>query len=164
VRRSLLAALGTPDLRRLQVSWSVSAAGAWVFFVVLAIYAYDVGGATAVGVAALVRMLPAGIAAPFAGLLVDRHSRRVILEGRVVVERDGTRLADRARGDFFGELAALDWGAGFGYARLATVTATEPLRLLVLAPAHLARLMAENPGIDEQVRRAVRERLPTTAD
>ena len=88
----------------------------------------------------------------------------VILEGRAVVDRDGRRLGDRARGDFFGELAALDWGAGFGYARLATVTATEPLRLLVLAPAHLARLMAENPDIDEQVRRAVRERLPTTAD
>jgi hypothetical protein len=32
VRRSPLAALGSPDLRRLQVSWSVSAAEAWVFF------------------------------------------------------------------------------------------------------------------------------------
>ena len=35
-------------------------------------------------------------------------------------------------GDFFGELAAIDWGAGFGRTRTATVTATEPTRLLVL--------------------------------
>ena len=64
-----------------------------------------------------------------------------------------------APGEFFGELAALDWGAGYGHPRLATVVATEPLRLLVLAPAHLGRLMAEAPAVDEIVRRAVRERL-----
>jgi aromatic-L-amino-acid decarboxylase len=93
-----------------------------------------------------------------------RRDFYVILEGRAAVDRDGERLSELARGDFFGEIAALDWGAGFGYARLATVIATEALRLLVLAPAHLARLMAESPEIDEQIRRAVRERLPAAAD
>ena len=72
-------------------------------------------------------------------------------------------LAELGRGDFFGELAALDWGAGYGYARLATVTAIDPLRLLVLAPAHLARLMAEVPAVEDIVRSAVRERLPAAA-
>ena len=45
----------------------------------------------------------------------------------VVVDGDRARrrsTASRSRGsapgDFFGELAALDWGAGYGYARSAT--------------------------------------------
>jgi hypothetical protein len=88
----------------------------------------------------------------------------VVLEGAAAAERPGEVAVTFAPGDFFGELAALDWGAGYGYARLLTVSATEPLRLLVLAPAHLARLMAEAPVVDETIRRAARERLPTVAD
>jgi glutamate/tyrosine decarboxylase-like PLP-dependent enzyme len=88
----------------------------------------------------------------------------VVLEGRARVERDGEVLAERGPGEFFGELAALDWGAGFGYARLATVKAVEALRLLVLAPAHLGRLLAVAPDVEARVRRAARERLETVAD
>jgi hypothetical protein len=83
----------------------------------------------------------------------------LVVEGRAVAERDGRVVGEFRQGEFFGELAAVDWGAGYGYARLATVTAAEPLRLLVLSPAHLARLMAAAPSVDEEVRRAVRERL-----
>jgi aromatic-L-amino-acid/L-tryptophan decarboxylase len=83
----------------------------------------------------------------------------VVLEGAAVVERDGRAVARLAAGDFFGEIAALDWGAGYGYARSATVTATEPLRLLVLGPAHLSRLMAEAPGVAQRIEHAVRERM-----
>ena len=71
----------------------------------------------------------------------------------------GASWASSGAGDFFGELAALDWGAGYGYARLARVTAAEPRRLLVLAPGHLGQLMAEAPAVDEIVRSAVRDRL-----
>jgi MFS family permease len=78
-RESVTAGLGTPGLRRLQAAWGASALGSWAFFVSLAVYAYDAGGATAVGAAALVRMLPAGLAAPLAGLLADRHPRRDVL-------------------------------------------------------------------------------------
>jgi hypothetical protein len=53
----------------------------WAFLVVLAVYAYEQGGTTAVALAALVRMVPAGLAAPFAGLLIDRSSRRDVLLG-----------------------------------------------------------------------------------
>jgi glutamate/tyrosine decarboxylase-like PLP-dependent enzyme len=88
----------------------------------------------------------------------------VVLSGSAVATRDGEEIAAFGPGDFFGELAALDWGAGYGYARLLTISAAQPLRLLVLAPAHLARLMAEAPLVDERVRRAVRERLPAVAD
>ena len=46
---------------------------------VLAVYAYGVGGASAVGVAAVVRMAPAALAAPAMSMLGDRYSRRNVL-------------------------------------------------------------------------------------
>src|SRR4051794_29103807 len=76
---SLASALSTPDLRRLQVAWAAAAVGGWIFFVTLAVYAYDSGGGAAVGAAALVRMVPAGLAAPLTGLLADRYPRRDVL-------------------------------------------------------------------------------------
>ena len=42
-------------------------------------YAFDVGGAGLVGVAAIVRVAPGALASPFAGLMGDRHSRRKLL-------------------------------------------------------------------------------------
>ena len=42
-------------------------------------YAFDVAGAAAVGVAGLVRLLPGAIASPFAGLAGDRFPRRSVL-------------------------------------------------------------------------------------
>ena len=57
LRRS---ALATPDLRRLQLAWAAASVGGWTFMVALAVHAYAVGGAAAVGLAALVRMAPAG--------------------------------------------------------------------------------------------------------
>jgi MFS family permease len=71
--------MATSDLRRLQLAWTAASVGGWVFFIILAVYAYEQGGATAVGVAALARMLPAALAAPVAGVIVDRSSRRDIL-------------------------------------------------------------------------------------
>ena len=76
---ALRAAFGTGDLRRLQFGWAATSVGSWAFMVVLAIYAYDVGGASAVGLAALVRMLPAAFTAPVTSLLADRSSRRDVM-------------------------------------------------------------------------------------
>ena len=84
----------------------------------------------------------------------------VVLEGTAVVRAGDRWRADLGPGDFFGELAALDRGAGYGYARLASVTTTSPMRLLVLANADLLVLMEEIPAIGVQVRRTARDRLP----
>jgi CRP-like cAMP-binding protein len=84
----------------------------------------------------------------------------VVLEGTAVVRTTERHLDDIGAGDFFGEIAALDWGASFGYPRLATVTATSPMRLLVLTSADLLLVMNEMPQISAQVGRAVRDRLP----
>jgi aromatic-L-amino-acid/L-tryptophan decarboxylase len=56
----------------------------------------------------------------------------VVLSGDVDVLVDGSSARVLGPGDFFGELAALDWGAGFGRTRTATVVAAGECRLLVL--------------------------------
>ena len=88
----------------------------------------------------------------------------MVLDGVAEVQRDGEVLAERGPGEFFGELAALDWGAGYGHPRLATVVARKPLRLVVLAPAHLNRLMRIAPEVEAAVRAAANERLGSVAD
>ena len=72
-------ALATRDLRRLQLASLAAGVGGWAFMVSLAVHAYAVGGAAAVGLAALVRMAPAGLAAPLTGLAADRFPRRDVL-------------------------------------------------------------------------------------
>jgi selenocysteine lyase/cysteine desulfurase len=84
----------------------------------------------------------------------------VILEGSAAVSIDGEHARDLGPGDFFGELTALDWGAGFAYPRLASVRATSPLRLLVFPDGSLGELVRRYPSVDRQVRAAVAERLP----
>jgi aromatic-L-amino-acid/L-tryptophan decarboxylase len=87
----------------------------------------------------------------------------VILEGSAAVSIDGEHARDLGPGDFFGELTALDWGAGFAYPRLASVRATSPLRLLVFPDGSLGELVRRYPSVDRQVRAAVAERLPKHA-
>jgi len=77
--RALRDALATSALRRVQASWAAASVGSWAFFVALSVYAYGVGGASAVGLAAAVRMVPAALAAPAMSLLGDRYSRRNVL-------------------------------------------------------------------------------------
>jgi aromatic-L-amino-acid/L-tryptophan decarboxylase len=84
----------------------------------------------------------------------------VILEGTAEVRTEERHLADLGPGDHFGELAALDWGASFGYPRLASVIATSPVRLLVFPGASFNTLVRDVPAFGDEIRRAVRERLP----
>ena len=84
----------------------------------------------------------------------------LIVEGEVEVAVDGTLIATLAAGDFFGELGALDWGAGYGYPRMATVTARTPLRVVVLPDRSLAFAMRLSTSLDRAVRQAFHERLP----
>ena len=84
----------------------------------------------------------------------------VILDGTAEVRTEERHLADLGPGDYFGELAALDWGASFGYPRLASVIATSPARLLVFPGASFNTLVRDVPAFGDEIRRAVRERLP----
>lgn len=68
-----------PDLGRLQLAWAGVSLSMWAFAITLGVYAFDAGGAAAVGVAGLARLLPGVLAAPFGGLLGDRFSHRAVL-------------------------------------------------------------------------------------
>jgi CRP-like cAMP-binding protein len=81
--------------------------------------------------------------------------------GEVDVSIGGDVVARLVSGDFFGELAALDCGAGFGYPRLATVAATTPVRLLVLPERTLSFAMRLVPRLDREVRARFAERRRT---
>ncbi len=83
----------------------------------------------------------------------------VIVDGEAEVFIDDEYVRQLEPGDFFGEVAALDWGSGFGYVRTATVVATSHLRLLALDPAHLGVLVRASARFGEKLRAAARERL-----
>ena len=75
----LRAALRSKNLRRVELAWGAAIAAEWAHFVAFGIFAYDEGGTVAVGVAGLVRMLPAALVAPFAASFGDRFRRERFL-------------------------------------------------------------------------------------
>ncbi len=83
----------------------------------------------------------------------------LIREGSVDVLVDGERVARLGPDEFFGEIAALDWGAGFSYPRMAQVVAAEPLEVLVYPDGGLLGLFAEVPGVERVILSAVESRL-----
>jgi glutamate/tyrosine decarboxylase-like PLP-dependent enzyme len=83
----------------------------------------------------------------------------VVLAGSLDVIGESERLLNQlGQGDVFGELAALDWGAGYGYPRLATVVAATPARLIAMPAAALNELMRQAPEVDARIRRIAQER------
>ncbi|HUZ98325.1 MAG TPA: cyclic nucleotide-binding domain-containing protein [Gaiellaceae bacterium] len=84
------------------------------------------------------------------------HEFVVIAEGAADVKRRG-RVVNRLRaGDFLGEIALVT-----GQKRTATVTTTEPSRLLVLTAPAFRSLLRDHPALQLKVLDALAERLPT---
>ena len=67
------------SLRRLELAWAASIVGHWAYLVAVSVYAYGVGGEAAVGFVFLIRLVPAALLAPFAGLLADHYRREHVL-------------------------------------------------------------------------------------
>src|ERR671931_2554644 len=67
------------NLRRVELAWGASITAEYAHFVALGVFAYTAGGTSAVGIAGLVRMLPAAVVAPFAATLGDRFRRERFL-------------------------------------------------------------------------------------
>ena len=96
---SELAALArNENLRRVELAWGASIAAEWTHFVALGVFAYNTGGASAVGIAGLVRMLPAALVAPFAATLGDRFRRERFL---VVVSLAGSAALGGSAAAYF---------------------------------------------------------------
>jgi predicted MFS family arabinose efflux permease len=69
------------ELARLELAWGFFYTADWAYFVALALFAYEQGGAFAVGLVGFLRMLPGALAAPFGSLLADRRRRELVLLG-----------------------------------------------------------------------------------
>ncbi len=68
-----------PALRRLQLAFIGSTVGDRAFTVAIAVYAYAQGGASAVGIVAVIRYLAMAVSFPLASTLADRHSRKRVM-------------------------------------------------------------------------------------
>jgi MFS family permease len=66
-------------LRRVELAWAAASTASWAYVIALVVYAYDEGGAAAVGLVGLIRVLPAFVASPFAGVLGDRYPRHRVM-------------------------------------------------------------------------------------
>ena len=111
----VVSAVGTAvrndQVRRVELAWSASIAAEWAHFVALGVFAYEHGGTSGVGVAGLVRLLPAGLLAPFAASLGDRFRRELFLA--LVALVGSAALAASAAGAFIGDRLVVFVSAAF---------------------------------------------------
>jgi CRP/FNR family cyclic AMP-dependent transcriptional regulator len=77
-----------------------------------------------------------------------------IQDGTAQVTRQGEAIADLGPGDFFGEIGLLG-----GERRMASVTATSPMRLVVLTGAQLRAMESRMAPVGERIRAAMAQRL-----
>jgi CRP-like cAMP-binding protein len=83
----------------------------------------------------------------------------IVLTGRYHVLIDTRLIRSAGPGDHFGELAARDWGGGYGYTRLATVRCAEPGRLLRLSSEDFQWLVDTEPTVRTELTKILAERL-----
>ena len=83
----------------------------------------------------------------------------VVLEGEAEISIEGRVVVTVGVGETIGEIAALDWGAGFGYARTATARASTSLRALVIPSGDVSELIRAIPALGERLRTIARSRL-----
>jgi MFS family permease len=115
-----------PNLRRAQLSFGGAFASEWALTVGIGVLAYRQGGAAAVGVVGLARMLPAALLAPPVAIVVDRYRRERVLAVVSVVR--GVALAAAAVAVLSSPLAT------YALAAVATLAHT------LYRPAHSALL------------------------
>jgi MFS family permease len=78
-RTSLATVFRNPALRRLNVALAGSMIGDWAYATAIAVWAYDVGGALAVGIWGTVRLTLGAVLTPFGAALADRISRKTVM-------------------------------------------------------------------------------------
>ena len=77
--RPLAAVFRNPALRKIQLALLGSLIGDWAYATAVAVFAYGVAGAKAVGLYFTVRLALMALAAPFVATLADRMPRRLVM-------------------------------------------------------------------------------------
>jgi MFS family permease len=114
---ALGAVVRNENIRRVELVWGAAIGAEWAHFVALGVYAYGQGGASAVGLAGLVRLLPAAALAPFAASLGDRFRRERLLLAMTLL--GSAALAGSAAAAFAGERVLV-----FAFAALVGLSST----------------------------------------
>ena len=70
-----------PGLRRVELALAGSLIGDWAFATAVTVWAYGVGGVTAVGVWTAIRLTLMALTAPVASMLADRLPRKTVMVG-----------------------------------------------------------------------------------
>jgi Na+/melibiose symporter-like transporter len=122
--------LHSPGLRRAQLAFGAMWAGEWAATVTISVIAYRDGGAAAVGLVAIARMLPAALIAPLAATLADRHRRDSVLVAVGLLRAAALAVA--------AGLVAAKAGTTAVYGLVAVATVVQTL----FRPAHSALLPA----------------------
>jgi MFS family permease len=133
---ALRRSFGNAGLRRLQLAWLGQVIGHWSYLVALSVYAYDQGGAGAVGLVWVIRLVPAALLSPLLATLADRYRReRVMVVSNLI--RAGLMAAGAA-------LIATDAPAASVYATAVAATVVG----VVFRPAQAALLprLARDPA------------------
>lgn len=82
------------------------------------------------------------------------HEFFVIEDGTAEVRKDGETLGELGPGDFFGEIGLLETDR-----RTATVVATTPLTVIVMAQREFSSMERDMPAVADRIRAAIRARL-----
>ena len=78
-RGSITAVFRNPGLRRIELALTGSMIGDWAYATAVTVWAYGVGGVTAVGIWTAIRLALMAVTAPFASTWADRASRKNVM-------------------------------------------------------------------------------------
>lgn len=78
-RQRIMRVLRNPRIRRLQLAFLGSTLGDWAYATAIVVWAYQDGGAAAVGAYQAVRFITMAAVAPVGGVVADRMSRRTFM-------------------------------------------------------------------------------------
>jgi len=78
-RQRIMHVLRHPGVRRLQLAFLGSTLGDWAYATAIVVWAYEDGGAKAVGAYQAVRFITMAVVAPAGGVVADRMSRRTFM-------------------------------------------------------------------------------------
>jgi CRP-like cAMP-binding protein len=87
------------------------------------------------------------------------HELFIIVDGHASVNTPDNRMVSLRAGDFFGEMSLIDGGP-----RSATVTASTPMKLLVIGHREFWSLLNAAPQLSAKIMRALSERLRKAED
>ena len=78
-RDSMRRVLKNPNLRRIQLAFFGSLTGDWAYATAITVWAYQEGGATAVGIFQAARFIGMAVAGPLGAVVADRVSRKTFM-------------------------------------------------------------------------------------